>query len=223
MTSNKIGIVCYFSRKYYISILIGENYMILATPMILEQLSKEYSNPKMKLNRLVKDGKYIPIIRGLYETDPNLDGRLLADIIYSPSYLSFDYALSYYGLIPERVEAYTSATCKKRRSKCYITPFGRYTYQDVPSSVFIRGIEMFNAGEYTYWIASPEKALCDKVYKLPKIGSMKDMEMTLLDDLRIYEGGLDEMDAGKIADISEHYGSRNVSLLSKYMKRRCEQ
>ena len=197
--------------------------MIMATPMILEQLGKEYSNPKMKLNRLVKDGTYIPIIRGLYETDPDIDGKLLADIIYSPSYLSFDYALSYYGLIPERVEAYTSATYKKRRSKCYITPFGRYTYQDVPSSVFIKGIEMFGKGEYTYWMASPEKALCDKVYKLPRIGSIKDMGATLLDDLRIYEDGLEEMDAGKIADISGHYGSHNVSLLSKYIGRRCGQ
>ncbi|MBR2254955.1 MAG: hypothetical protein IJ856_03945 [Candidatus Methanomethylophilaceae archaeon] len=143
------------------------------------------------------------------------------DVIYNLSYLSFDYALSYHGLIPERVEAYTSATYRKRRSKFYVTPFGRYAYQDVPPSVFIRGIGMFGIGEYTYWMASLEKALCDKVYKLPRIKSMKDMEATLLDDIRIYEDGLDGMDAGKIADISEHYGSRNVSLLSKYMVRRC--
>jgi predicted transcriptional regulator of viral defense system len=194
--------------------------MIQTTQMVLEQLSKEYSNPKMKLNRLVKEGKYIPIIRGLYETDPNLDGKLLADIIYSPSYLSFDYALSYYGLIPERVEAYTSATCKKRRSKCYITPFGRYTYRDVPSSVFMKEIKMFEVREYTYWIASPEKTLCDKFYTLPRVKNLKDMELTLLDDLRIYEDDLDEMDPEIIADIAKDYRSHNVAILSRYMSKR---
>ena len=36
----------------------------------------------------------------------------LANVLYAPSYVSFDYALSYYGMIPERVHEITSATMR---------------------------------------------------------------------------------------------------------------
>ena len=194
--------------------------MIFTTRMLIDRYGTEYSNPKTKIGRLVKEGAYTPIIRGLYETDANLDGKLLADVIYSPSYLSFDYALSYHGLIPERVEAYTSATTGKRRSKCYITPFGRYTYQDVPRPVFMQCVRFHAVGEYTYWMAEPEKAMCDKLYKLPPITSVKAMEATLLGDLRIYEDELDAIDIWDIIELSQLYGSRNVSMFAKYMEKR---
>ena len=183
-------------------------------------LGRDYANPKMKIGRSVRDGEYIRIIRGLYETDRNLDGKLLADVIYSPSYLSFDYALSFHGLIPERVETYTSATTMKNRSKCYMTPFGRYTYQDVPAKAFPKEISLHTVGGYTFWIAGPEKAMCDKLCKLSQIGSLTRMEHTLLNDMRVYEEGLDSLDAGLISELSELYGSRNVSLFARYMERR---
>ena len=50
--------------------------------MLVEELRRDYRNPKCKIAGLVKDGKLTPIIRGLYETNPNVDGYLLADIIY---------------------------------------------------------------------------------------------------------------------------------------------
>ena len=63
-------------------ILTREIIMTYTAAMLIDIYGKEYSNPKTKIGRLVKEGKYTPIIRGLYETDPNLDGKLLADIIY---------------------------------------------------------------------------------------------------------------------------------------------
>ena len=194
--------------------------MIYTTEMLVDIYGKEYSNPKTKIGRLVKEGKYTPIIRGLYETDPNLDGKLLADIIYNPSYLSFEYALSFHSLIPERVEAYTSATWGKNRSKNYITPYGRYTYRDVPKSVFGTGTHYHEVGEYTFWIAGPEKALCDMIYKLPRITSIRKMEDTLLEDMRIYEDGLDDMDLEIMGEIARRYRNGSVSILHKYMERR---
>ena len=99
--------------------------------MIINGLS-EYSNPKTKLGRLVKSGNFFPIIRGLYETDTKRAGYLFAESIYSPSYLSFDFALSFHGLIPETVYSYTSATFEKRKKKTYQTSFGNFYYRDVP-------------------------------------------------------------------------------------------
>ena len=72
--------------------------MIKTHSMIMDELS-EYKNPKTKLGRMVRDGIYTPIIRGIYETDPETPGYFLAGSIYGPSYLSFDFALSYYCLL----------------------------------------------------------------------------------------------------------------------------
>ena len=66
--------------------------------------------------------------RGLYETDRNAPAYLLAGSIYGPSYISFEYALSRYGLIPEAVYAVTCATFEKKKKKKYETPFGTFTY-----------------------------------------------------------------------------------------------
>ena len=186
--------------------------------MILEGL-KDYRNPKMKLGRLVAEGKYTPVIRGLYETDPKTPGHLISSF-YSPSYLSFEYALSRYGLIPEGVRAYTLATYGKHKSKEYDTPFGMFYCYDVPRRAFGTGVNAVREGDYVYWMATPEKALCDKLYDLKPIESKRYVENLILDDLRIDEGSLDEMDCALIETLSELYRCKNVSLFCDYMKGR---
>lgn len=193
--------------------------MIVATKAIISGLETRYKNPKTKLERLVDEGKYHPIIRGLYETDPNVEGYLLS-VLYSPSYLSFEYALSRHGLIPEAVFAYTCATIGKRRTKEYHTPFGVYLYQDVPGKVFSKGVEMKTEGDYVYWIATPEKAMCDQLYSIKPLEGKRYFENLLFDDLRIYEEELDKMDTEFISEISKLYHCYNVTLFSNYMRSR---
>ena len=105
---------------------------MIITNSIFKETLANYSNKNTKLLREVKAGKLFKIINGLYETNPNTPGYLLAGSIYGPSYISFEYALSYYGLIPERVNTITCATFNKRKKKEYITDFGNFTYRDVP-------------------------------------------------------------------------------------------
>lgn len=59
---------------------------------------------------MVKSGEYIQIVKGFYETDKSTADYLLAGSIYGPSYLSFEFALAFCGLIPEAVYTFTSAT-----------------------------------------------------------------------------------------------------------------
>ena len=188
--------------------------MILTSCMIQDHL-RDYSNAPCKMGRLVRDGKYHRVIRGLYETDPDTPGEFLAQSIYSPSYLSFEFALSRYGLIPETVYSFTSATVGKRRSKTYETSFGTFTYKDVPEKAFAYGIRYIDTDRGGYWIAGPEKALCDKVYTLHPTHSLKAMRALLFEDLRIDEDLFFETDAALIGDLSERYGSTNVRLLRK--------
>ena len=75
--------------------------MIQTTAMLLDEL-QNYRYPANKLARMVAQGDIYPVVRGLYVTDRNTPGHVLAASIYGPSYLSFDYALSYWHLILKR-------------------------------------------------------------------------------------------------------------------------
>ncbi len=191
--------------------------MLFSTQMLLDEL-KDYSNPRCKLQRLVKEGKYTPIVRGLYESDKNTPGYLLATAIRSPSYLSFEYALSYYGFIPERVYAYTSATYNTGKSKMYTTPFGRYMYRDSPKQAFHLGTDIIRTEKYPYWIATKEKAVCDELYIKPPVSNRKELKELLYEDLRIEEENIEMLNRDDIAILSEKYHCKNVDLLNSYLR-----
>ncbi|MFV0361974.1 MAG: hypothetical protein ACK5LL_02660 [Suipraeoptans sp.] len=193
--------------------------MIKTTSMIMDEL-KEFKSPEDKLTRLVRSGKYIKIIRGLYETNPNIPGYLLAESIYGPSYLSFEYALSYHGMIPEAVHAYTSATFEKKKKKRYTTPFGTYLYQDVPSQIYTFGVDIVQEGDYYFKIATTEKALCDQLYKLPPVSNYKELNALLLEDLRIDVQNIRKLNTDDIHFYSKHYGSTNIKKLCSLLLRR---
>lgn len=192
--------------------------MIKTTSMLLEEL-KEYGSPKSKLSRMAMRGECIPITKGLYETDSNVPAYLLAGSIYGPSYISFEYALGYYGLIPEAVYAVTCATFEKKKKKRYETKFGTFTYRDVPSEAFPLGIRLLQEGEYYYWIAEPEKALCDQLYTISPIPNAKELLRLLTEDLRIEEAELKKMNANKICEYSEAYHTRNIKKLCSLLRR----
>ena len=180
---------------------------------------KDYSNINNKIAREIRDGKLHKVITGLYETDPNTPGYLLASSIYGPSYISFEYALSYYGLIPERATTITCATFDKKKKKEYNTDFGVFTYRDIPSSAYSEEILLKEKDSYSYQIATAEKALCDKLYTLSPLINYSNLENMLFNDLRIDKETFDKLDTDKINKLSKLYHSRNVELLAKYMRR----
>ena len=194
----------------------GEN-MIKTYAMLMEELA-EYSAPANKLSRMVKDNIYIPIVKGLYETEKTTSGYLLAGSIYGPSYLSFDFALSYYGLIPEAVYVFTSATFEKKKAKKYITPFGTYTYRDVPSMVYPWGIKLERVGDYIYQMATPEKALCDKLYTVSPVKNKKELQNLLFEDLRIDEVEFSNLNKNDLLELCELYHCTNMKILKKLLR-----
>lgn len=156
--------------------------MIKTYAMMIEEL-KNYSAPANKLGRMVKESVCIPIVRGLYETEKSTPGYLLAGSIYGPSYLSFEFALARYGLIPEAVYVFASATFEKKKEKKYVTPFGTFTYRDVPSAAYSYGVDVEREGDYFYHIATPEKALCDKLYSISPVRNKTEMAGFIGNDL----------------------------------------
>lgn len=160
--------------------------------LILEIL-KDYKRPNDKISELVRKGELISVRRGLYvpgkETSlPVPSAFLIANHLRGPSYISLESALSHWGLIPERVYEVTSATMKT--SKRYKTPVGRFSYHSLPLPYYSFGIESVQlTPKQTVLIASPEKAVCDKVLLTSGI-TLRSTNQTkdfLLEDLRMDE------------------------------------
>ena len=193
--------------------------MIITNDIAKNNLTK-YSNKNTKLSREVRDKKLTKIVNGLYETDSTTKGYLLAGSIYGPSYISFEYALSFYELIPERVDTITCATFDKKKKKIFNTKFGIFTYRDVPKLAYPEEIILKEENNYSYQIASPEKSLCDKMYTLKPLNSYSELEHMLFDDLRIDKEEFNKLSIEKIEKLSDLYHSTNIKLLVKYMRRK---
>ncbi len=177
---------------------------------------KDYTDVKGKIRREVQSGRLTQITRGLYETDAHADGKYLAGAIYGPSYLSFDYVLSMCSLIPEAIfPTYTSATFRKGKAKQYDNAFGVFTYRDVPAAAYHFGVEIRKENGYSYQIATPEKALCDKLYTISPVGSVKAMRALLFDDLRVDESDFWQLNLEDIKQLAPLYKSTNHKYLAK--------
>ena len=143
------------------------------TKQLLFDLLKEYKRPYDKITELVKQGILAPVKRGIYVPGPNLnviipESFLLANHLLGPSYISMESALSHWGLIPERVYEISSVTTQN--SKIYKTSVGRFSYIHVPLPYYSFGIQQVElTKKQRVMMATPEKALCDKIITTPGI------------------------------------------------------
>ena len=182
-----------------------------------------YSRINDKIVQLKNKGILTALKSGLYLYNPVYDESLVskeivANLLLGPSYISFDYVLWFHGLIPESVEIVQSATTK--RSKSYSTPLGIFSYRQVKKELYSIALEIHNSKSGNFFIASKEKALCDKVYytKDIPIRSKGAMVEFLEDDLRI---DLDELVDSDIKVFQEYYQvtkSKKIALLQKIIE-----
>lgn len=188
---------------------------------------KDYAKPRQKISLWIKTKEVIRVKKGLYIFGPEVAQRpyskeLLANLAYGPSAISLSYALSHYGLIPERVETVTSVT--NNRNKQLQTPIGVFTYQYLSRTRYQVGVQLIAFGnDQAYLMAIPEKALCDYIYfitKTVKIATLKNMESFLFEDLRVDETIMTELSLAKVKEIAAIYKSPIVTLLSEYLTTR---
>ena len=134
--------------------------------MLLDALA-EYARPRDKITQWLNKGVIVRIKKGLYVFGDGLRRKpysreLLANLIYGPSYLSLEWALQHYGLIPERVEALTSVTTG--RSRKFRTPAGLFVYRQIPLQAFRTGMTRVEIdGVPAFLVATREKAIADKI------------------------------------------------------------
>lgn len=189
---------------------------------VMLSLLKDYKRPYDKIHELVAKGDLTAIKNGLYVPGPKLrvlgpESLLLANHIWGPSYVSLETALSHWGLIPERVYEITSATTK--RAKKYKTPLGRFSYHHLPLPYYAFDIKSVKlTSKQTVLIASSEKALCDKIILTTgvRLRSTKQVQEFLIDDMRIDEETLRNLDAAKIKSWLPH--APKASSLAEFIK-----
>jgi len=189
-------------------------------------LEGKIHNINAKIALMVKKGELIRLKKGLYilgedyqTTSPDIIS--IANMLYAPSYVSFDYALSYYGLIPERVYEITSATMRMKKE--FDTPLGRFTYKPVPLQAYALGIDwLYDDSHGGKLIATAEKALCDKIRSDRGIGRLSQQKLRdyLEFDLRIDMDLFYTLDAELVLTIATAYRSSNLKNLSKLINRR---
>lgn len=76
--------------------------------------------------------------------------------------MSLESALSYWNIIPERSYEISSVTLKT--SKTYKTPVGRFSYRHLKTPYYSYGLKnVAYSNKQTVIIASPEKAICNKI------------------------------------------------------------
>ena len=191
--------------------------------VLLDALSG-YSKPRDKITKLLAGGAIVRIKKGLYCFGPSLRKEpisrgYVANLIYGPSYVSLDYALSFHGLIPERVEVVTSVTT--RRSRDFKTPLGSFSYRMLCEPRYATGAVLETEGQAAFLIATPEKALMDKVWTDRRFSGTRisDFGAYLLDDLRIDEEALGRLAASRLESIAQVYNSAKINRLTRYLQR----
>jgi len=195
--------------------------LVLNHPMILsagvcDRLTGQDTSPGSRqellnqFTRWQKKGLLIQLRRGMYLLNTN-DRRInpsrsyLATQMYTPSYVSLEYALGVYGLIPERVEDVTSITTKKTRR--IVNELGTFSYQHVTPAVF-KGFKAAKDDQaLTYFIAEPEKAVLDFIYfQLARLRTPTDVSSNIFADSYRFQN-TEWLKEKRILELAEPYPS----------------
>lgn len=182
---------------------------------LLLALLQDYKRPHDKIHEWLKTGVLTSLKKGLYMAGPALKAPqpepfLIANHLLGPSYVSQESALGWYGFIPERVFAVSSMTTRSSRSFETTTGVFDYTHLRLPYyALGTRRIEL--ATSQFAIIASPEKAICDKIITTAGVllRSRSSVLEYLVDNLRIDREQLHSLNTGLMESWLEEAPKKN--------------
>lgn len=179
----------------------------------LKPLLSDYTNPDDFISRLVKAGELIRLKNGFFLIQEKIEGvpvpyEQIGNLLYGPSYISFEWALSFYQMIPEGVYVVTSASATK--SKVFNTAVGMFDYAYLNHHRYAIGIDQKENSAGRFLIATPEKALADLVHLKSKKLEGQDLLVDLIEARRIEEAHLKDLDKKHMREIADNYRSKAV-------------
>lgn len=185
---------------------------------------KEYAGPRNRITALLREKSIVRVKKGLYVFGEELRLRpvsreLLSNLIYGPSYVSREYALRYYDLIPEEVTVLTSMSTE--RSTEFHTPLGVFSYSFLPLNAYCVGITLESSNNRQFFIATPEKALADIVliHRGLLLRSRLDVERYLFEDIRIDADSLGRFNRALLGEIARESHSHRVRYVLQYLQK----
>jgi len=199
---------------------------LIETPYVdaqtLLKLLADYKQPREAILRMVKNEELIRLKNGFYLISEKITHgsakiipfEQVANLLYGPSYVSMEWALSFYGMIPERVHITTSMTLG--RNKEYHTSIGNFSYFALSSKCYSTGVTQKKSPDYVggFLIASPEKALADTVFKTCKNLDRDQLRDELLESKRIDRQCFHKLNKGLLEEIANSYRSKQVYYLA---------
>ncbi len=190
---------------------------IPVTAATIASLYPRLSGKNQKVQQLERNGEIIRLKKGLYVVKPPqgtkpLSTELIAGHLYAPSYISKSSALSYYGLIPERV--YTTQSMTIKQPRVFNTPLGRFEYSHTAREAFHVGLRSIVKDGFAFVMASPEKALCDLIADATGIWLryLKEARDYLEADIRLDMEAFWKMDTGIFEAYVEAGGKKRDSI-----------
>lgn len=182
----------------------------------------DYKRPRESILRMVKNKELIRLKNGLYLINDKIKERdgatiipfeQIANFLNGPSYVSMEWALSFYGMIPERVHTVTSMTLG--RNKEYHTPIGDFSYDALTSKCFSVGVTQKKSPDSVggFLIASPEKALADLVFKICKKLNRNQLKEELIESKRIDVDCFRSLNKELLEEIANCYQAKSVYYL----------
>lgn len=157
------------------------------------------SSLKVQLSRWCKQGIFIRLTKGIYVPyNAKVDTQKVANQVYYPSYLSFESALNYYGILSQIPYTLTFATQKK--SKKLVLKDTQVEYTQLANRLFF-GYTLENG----IYLATPEKALMDTIYLISKGKRTLNLEELYLKDI----------DKEKLKEISLKFPKNTEDMVKK--------
>ena len=182
-------------------------------------IGKKGRNLDDKIFRLKKINYLLNLKKGLYTTSPYYDTtdksfycEYIANILRIPSYISLEYVLAKYNLIPEGVYPISSITYKSSRS--YTNFLGSFSYQNIKRKLF-SGFEERKYRTVKIYIAGIAKALFDYLY-LKKLNNLK---QEIITDLRINWAEFKKEDLIKFEQYTKISKSKKMETVLKIIKK----
>ena len=190
----------------------------LSYGQLYEQVSRDYRSPRSKITEMLRNGEIFHIKRGWY-ADTRIAPEAAAMVLEPFAYISFQSALRFHGLIPEAVFNYTVASPMLRNKTVYSNCFGTFLFYPVPVQAAGEGLYVMAAGKETFFIAGAEKALMDTVFRVRNITSVHEMILFLIEDMRIEEEDLVNLDLPFIEKTAPLYNRNKEQLLVSALKK----
>ena len=185
------------------------------TPIIDSSTFSHLTNPE-HLRRQVCQWvlkKYMyPLKKGLYVFSKEyqripLSDLFVANFMVTPSYVSLEYAMGRYGLIPEHVSVITSVTTKK--TKRFENCLGVFEYRSIGKSLFF-GMQKETINNQEIFIASPEKAVTDYFYFNPHLKNT----FSYFDSIRFQN--LEILKIKRLLEYSKKYNKRTSKIIINF-------